>query len=302
MTTEEIKQKLDDANARVQKRIGTMAKLCNKGGVNVDDVLAKFNTYYDANKKTATYLPSRVAKELVSGFAWANDEDHSYDYEVSENLQKLYELKIVADNWEVKYNKSSNFDNEEKIPVLVEFLERWKALAKSWYMENANEYLKLKQNEKKQMEKDFNELSKDDKAYFEKYRGRWWKSDWEARWRQDYYSDIQSLTRDIARLRGHSVGDWTNREYVYDSVEVDEDKLDKVLETEKKAKYRDLVHRITAEVGTIQDVSHLHIAATGQLNGIVTGDKGKASIETVGAGGYAIQCFHYRTLIHKIKN
>lgn len=303
MTTEELKQKLDDANGRVAKRIATMTKLCIKGGVDPKAVLDAFESFYQEQKRAGkTYMTYREAYTLVSQFEWKNDEDHNYDSEVSENLDKLFDLRLIADNWEVKYNKALNFDNEEKIPVLVQFLEQWKQLATSWYKENAKQYFNLQANEKKAMEKAFSDITEEEKAYLEKYRGRYWKHDWESRWKQNYYTDIQALTRDITHMKGHSVGDWTNREYVYDSYEVDEEKLDKVLEAEKKAKYKDLVDRITSEVGTIQDVSHLHIAATGQLNGIVTGDKRKASVETIGAGGYNIQCFHYRTLIHKIKN
>ena len=39
----------------------------------------------------------------------------------------------------------------------------------------------------------------------------------------------------------------------------------------------------------------------GDINGIIVGTEGKAKIQTIGAGGYNIQCFHFRTLIHEIK-
>ena len=76
--------------------------------------------------------------------------------------------------------------------------------------------------------------------------------------------------------------------------------LDNVLEKERKAKMLDLIERITCVTGKITDVSGLKISAIGSLNGIVIGEKASAKIETIGAGGYAIQCFHYRTLIHKL--
>lgn len=52
---------------------------------------------------------------------------------------------------------------------------------------------------------------------------------------------------------------------------------------------KELIARISAVAGTIQDCSDLHIAATGQLNGVVIGDKAHVNVETVGAGGYNIQ-------------
>ena len=77
--------------------------------------------------------------------------------------------------------------------------------------------------------------------------------------------------------------------------------LDKTLEEEKKAKLADLIGRINAVVGTIRDASRLYIAENGNINGTVIGTEGKAKVETIGAGGYNIVCFHFRTLIHEIK-
>ena len=66
-------------------------------------------------------------------------------------------------------------------------------------------------------------------------------------------------------------------------------------------KLLDLIGRIMSTVGTITDAAALYIGPEGDINGIIVGTEGKAKIQTIGAGGYNIQCFHFRTLIHEIK-
>ena len=75
--------------------------------------------------------------------------------------------------------------------------------------------------------------------------------------------------------------------------------LERQIEQDKKFKMLDLINRINHIVGTITDAQYLSISPEGNLNGYIVGEKGKAKVETIGAGGYAIQCFHYRTLVHK---
>ena len=92
-------------------------------------------------------------------------------------------------------------------------------------------------------------------------------------------------------------------EFVGYNSEIKFAEIDKMLDKEVKAKYIDLVHRITAVVGEIQDVSNLSIGSqSGEINGLVVGSKGKAKVETISAGGYNIQIFHFRVLVHKIKD
>ena len=80
------------------------------------------------------------------------------------------------------------------------------------------------------------------------------------------------------------------------------EKLNKILDDEVTNKYKDLVRRITKVVGEIQDVSNLSIGSKqGEINGTVKGTKGIATVDTISAGGYNIQCFHYRVLVHKVK-
>lgn len=78
----------------------------------------------------------------------------------------------------------------------------------------------------------------------------------------------------------------------------------KELEQDKLYKMLDLAYRIKAAVGEITDAEGLYVAnGTGNLNGFIIGVEGKAKVETIGAGGHpdGVQCFHYRTLIHKLK-
>ena len=80
-----------------------------------------------------------------------------------------------------------------------------------------------------------------------------------------------------------------------------EEKLAKELDQEAKRKYDFIIERTNAIVGQITDASNLCIGAKGDLNGYIIGTDGKAKVQTVGAGGYNIMCFHYRTLINPMK-
>lgn len=60
-----------------------------------------------------------------------------------------------------------------------------------------------------------------------------------------------------------------------------------------------LIERVEGKVGKVNDWSNLHFGMNGMLNGRVTGNLGSVYVETIGAGGYNIQRFHYRVLLKK---
>jgi len=76
--------------------------------------------------------------------------------------------------------------------------------------------------------------------------------------------------------------------------------LEKTIESEKRKKMLDMINKIYEYTGDITDASNIKIGLKGDINGIIKGKKGSVRIETIGAGGYNIQSFHFRTLIHKI--
>ena len=61
------------------------------------------------------------------------------------------------------------------------------------------------------------------------------------------------------------------------------------------------VERVNKIVGQITDAYGLRVGGNGELNGIIIGTKGKASVETIGCAGYNIQCYHFRCYIREVK-
>lgn len=62
-----------------------------------------------------------------------------------------------------------------------------------------------------------------------------------------------------------------------------------------------LVSRCEAKVGGIDSFEFGSIGANGELEGYVTGPKGRIHLQCIYAGGYNIQCLHIRFLMSKLK-
>lgn len=304
----------------------------------------------NAIKEKKDWLPSGYAKGVVAQFvqdkptrlpdgSW---DESAYDYndkvsQLEDNLPKLFDVEKVANNWRIKYDIEFNKENAPKIQVLVDFLNEWGEMATSWYHTNAktlvdaknqfhkiaqdflneHNYTNLSYDEQRELVKTFNDFMFD--KYYVKNRYRFSSVDSDD-WVKAK-TNVDNLTIDLSKVKfeetkksgyysydqnfGHSADKGT---YVLKSF--DDERLAKIIEAEKKAKYEDLCNRISAVVGEINDVSNLRISAKGNLDGIVMGTKGGAKVETIGAGGYNTgtivnvkhgQIFHYRVLVHKLK-
>lgn len=76
--------------------------------------------------------------------------------------------------------------------------------------------------------------------------------------------------------------------------------IEKDIARDKKAKREIFYKRIKEITGRITDACGLRIGDNGEINGTAIGEAGRASVETISAGGYNVQCFHYRVLVKKI--
>lgn len=337
MDRAEIQARLDQAKEKVDKRITTINKLCSKLRVNSTELLNDYHRVIsDSNPE---YLRNATSTEIVSRYVqekptraedgtWLDDnyEWNSKVNQLIDNLPKLFDLEKVVKGWEIKLDKQTNRENIEQIPILVEFLNKWEENAKNYYIRQSEEYVNaynefhaiaqdwlnehdynnLPYSEKRDLVKVFNDFIQNHYGKARRYRfGSFGVDDW--------VNNFDQLTKDLCSVRfvseepedsyhgyDQNFGHEAEKGH-YELRSFNEEKLDKLLHEEKLRKYQKLVEQVTAITGPITDVSGLEIDARGDLNGIVIGEKGKAKVNTIGAGGYNIQVFHYRTLVKPIQ-
>lgn len=74
-------------------------------------------------------------------------------------------------------------------------------------------------------------------------------------------------------------------------------RIDEILEKDAKSRIAKLIAKVEKKAGKIVDARDLYFGSDGTLNGIVVGEKETVRVETILAGGYNIQCLHYRVLV-----
>lgn len=179
---------------------------------------------------------------------------------------------------------------ENNLKEIQEFIKQWKERAINYYTEKItyyhqeyrrkNSYLCDYHNNKYSIMKERN-LTEEE--YREEYR----------QLEDDYQEFKEEMREEITQRFSQDV-------YWY---RLDEclNRMIKTIEKDAIIKEQQLIKRVNKEVGTIEKAITLKVGVNGELNGLIQGENGKCKIETIYAGGYNIQCLHYRVLIHKIK-
>lgn len=167
------------------------------------------------------------------------------------------------------------------VEALVTFLEMWKGRAIEWFTSEHTKYLAALEEyriKNKEFCDTFNSRAKlglnNEEIKQLEYIHREYRRAFQSRW-----SHVTQFN--------HGTRTW-------------EENLERDIEIEKNRKYDDIIERTNSIVGRITDASNLKVGQKGDLNGVIVGDRGSARVETIGAGGWNIQCYHFRTLIHKL--
>lgn len=242
----------------------------------------------------------RILKAEASGW-----QDNPYYYGERDKKYTTRDLEEAKKSLE-KYRADLAIANEKassrNVPAILEFLERWKARCTEFYLEGLTAYFAEKERVY-QMYRQIDELDwgtpeyKEAKqAYEEAYKTFRQKCN-------GYYEYFEEVRRGRTYRGEVKVRDGEYEAYKpYISFrKLDEAmaKVQKDLEEEANRKYDFIIERTNEITGKITDASGLKVGAKDDLNGYIKGEKGIAKVQTIGAGGYNIQCFHFRTLIHK---
>lgn len=217
----------------------------------------------DIEKRISTTqrLETQLAKLEAKGAE--NWELRVKKEDIESSNKKLAELKERLAKYQFQFEKAQEAENTvsaHTCNAIIEFLEIWKAQSIQWYVKRFQQY-----------KESMDDLNK---------------------------RHVIGIERD--KVARHFISDpiIDRMRYIYNEDERSK-YLEEEMEHEKQMKLQSLILRITAVVGTITDASDLHIGMNGEINGIIVGDKCSAYLETISAGGYNIQRFHFRTLIHK---
>ena len=281
MTQNDLREKVIKAEAKVAKRTAVLQKHREQ--------LAKLI------QKGADQFDIRIKKS---------------DVESAED--KLEEAKKILTNWKEKLDERITSDDylEANAPeILKEFLENWKQHAIDYYRQKRIRFIEyrkeLRAAERAARLEALQTLPSLERSR-KLYEGRepsdcdlanlWPRKDVDEFLHErglDYYQIQKKL-----QAKGDGI--------IFRMLEISneqerEEWLERTMEEEKRAKLLDLIGRIMSTVGTITDASALYIGPEGDINVYIVGTEGKAKIQTIGAGGYNIQCFHFRTLIHEYK-
>ena len=206
------------------------------------------------------------------------------DWEVNPYYYDEGDLKSTERDLAEAREKLENLKNELKkaeekaasrdVKAIIDFLEVWKQNTRQFYSDSIPRFLKARAE------------------YWEKEK----KLDWTV------LKERQRILKERKQLREAFIERWGYMlEYIPHGDNFDWERFERDIKNEADKKYDDIIKRTNKIVGKITDASNLEVGYKGDLDGYVIGEKGIAHVHTVGAGGYNVQCFHFRVLVHEVK-
>lgn len=224
----------------------------------------------------------RIRKAEATG--WEINPYYYGERDIRITARELEDAQKALDSYKAQMAAETEKANSRNIPAIVEFLEGWKQRVTEYYHQEFEEYLIARE-----------EWFAYDKQYVNWSNSNGWKC------RKENPEEYKAKEQEYREHKKAYTARWNFIVGYVENQVFNEDKFQKMLNREADAKYDFIIERTNAIVGTITDATNLKIGAKGDLNGFIIGEKGKAKVQTIGAGGYNIQCFHFRTLIHEMK-
>lgn len=244
---------------------------------------------------------SRIRAAEASG--WTKNPYWYSEHDLKYTMQDIEEARQALDKYRADLATEKDKAASRNVPAILEFLERWKKHCTEYYgtgiHECCVERAKVKALARECCELAYGSPEREDKEaeHEEAYRALRCKlyGYFEKQPQQTYGGRVRFVEVKVRDGEYEYVSRYINNRTEEEAME----KLADGLNKEANRKYDFIIERACAIVGEITDASDLTVGAKDDLNGYILGTQGRAKVQTVGAGGYNIQCFHFRTLIHK---
>ena len=257
-------------------------------------------SYLESCKKSLEEDRQEEAKGIMNSFTGSKYWEKNIK-STSKKIEKLEaELKTIMEN--IPENVQAEINEREEI--FVTFADFISFLEKTW---NSRDEL-LKKSCDEWLDKEIVELtnawSKIKKLKLDEFReiarNNGYKNNyimWDAKEKFINKAEMENYTKPRNELL-EKAGFHELSEYVRISGRSLEELKHENLEDAQQS-VLNLIDRVEDKVGKVTDWKGLHFGRNGMLNGRVTGNCGSVYVETIGAGGYNIQRFHYRVLLKK---
>lgn len=227
----------------------------------------------------------RILKAQATG--WEVNPYYYHEDDVKWTTRDLEQARKALEEYKEQLIRETEKANSRNVKVIIEFLENWKERMRKAYANAFTQYLDA-----------LEEYYKVDREYCEWYNSR-------RKWDECTREEIKAKEKAFHEYRSEFRKTWAfveiYDEYNYGKHTFNTAKFEKDLENDANAKYDDIIRRTNEIVGEITDAKALSVGEKGELNGYIIGTRGTAKVNTIGAGGYNIQIFHFRTLIHRVK-
>jgi len=277
MTQEQLKDRIQKAEAKIEKIEKRIKKWQD---AKTEKACLKHYDYMLSWGKTEDAILSQCFDNYIKDCNW----------ELDRAVQDLHDAQLTLEKYQNALNLELAKDNEfENNRILV----IWKFLLN--YKEQVAEYIR---NNIKVL----NEYYEVNHKMCDWHNNNAYKVHNGQMSREEYnrvYNELRAQERELEDAIHPYTKVVATTKYPSRERVIDEAKLEEILLKDCKARYFELVNEVTEITGIITDASNLSIHA-GELNGIITGEKGKAKVQTFSAGGWNIQCFHYRTRVTRL--
>lgn len=262
-----------------------------------------------AKKKIET-LQKKMERILAAKATdWTKNPYYYSEHDIKATEKEIKEAENRLAYWEGKGQDEDAKAAARNVKPILEFLDGWKERVTQFYTSMFEDYYKERDNVREagkkvselrwgtpEYETAKAEHDKLHKALYNKCHGYFEKQ----MVRSPFSWDKDKMVEKDVKVKE---GEWEAAMHYVNGNDMKAalEKLERELVAEYNAKYDSIVERASYHCGKITDAAGLSVGAKGELDGLVIGTKGMCAIETIGAGGYNIQCFHFRVLVHEFK-